>query len=74
MATKSETTAATAVENKVADTEFVYSKDEFVTAAMKLFGVSPDIVTAAFTVNNLKEATPSEAKRIVSAFAKKEVK
>ncbi len=54
--------------------DFSYSVDELANAARNTFGVSPDMVRAAFAVNNLKEATLSDAKKIVAAFAKKEVK
>ena len=71
MATK--TTESTAPAVNVPETESSYSGAEFAAAANKLFGVSPDIVTAAFAVNNMKCATLSEAIKIVKAFASKEV-
>lgn len=72
MATKATDTTITVT--KSTENESTYSAIEFANAARKMFGVSPDIVTAAFAVNNLKEATVAEAKKIVTTFANKEVK
>lgn len=73
MASKTTETASSNVPAKAGGSDFIYSVDEFVIAARKTFGVSPDIVRAAFSVKNLKEATLSEAKKIVATFANKEV-
>lgn len=51
-----------------------YSASEFVHAAKKLFGTTPDIVAAALKAKNKSTATISEAKKIVDAFRNKEVK
>lgn len=58
---------------KVESTEFSYPVDELISAAREALGVSPDIAAAAFAVSKTKESTLSDAKRIVTAFAKKEV-
>lgn len=70
MASKSTETSSAA---KAEKQESVYTVEEFANAARKTFGVSPDIVSAAFVVNGLTEATLSEARKIVTTFAKKEV-
>lgn len=56
---------------KTADT--VYSVSEFAAAADNLFGTVPECVVAAFRCEGITEATKNEAKKIVSAFLKKEV-
>ncbi len=59
---------------KQAKSEPVYTKDEFEKAALKIFGVQSEIVTAAFKTAGKTEATIPEAKRIVESFMKKEVR
>ena len=53
-----------------------YTVEEFASNAKKIFGekVNADIVTAAFFVKGIKEATVSKAKEIVKEFVTKEVK
>ena len=52
-----------------------YTVDEFAKAAGKVFGegTSPDIVFAAFKVKGIDSATVEDAKKLVNAFANKEV-
>lgn len=51
-----------------------YSAAELTQAAGKVFGQSPDIVSAALRVAGVKSATITEAQKIVKEFANKEVK
>ncbi len=51
-----------------------YSAAELAKAAPQIFGVSPDIVTAALAVAGIKSATIEAAEKIVKEFANKEVK
>lgn len=55
-------------------TPAVYSAAELVGAARKVFGVSPDIVTAALRMSGITSATVVDAKKIITEFANKEVK
>lgn len=52
----------------------VYSAAELARASEKIFGVSPDITTAALHVAGIKATTVAEAEKIVKEFANKEVK
>ncbi len=52
----------------------VYSAAELIGAARKVFGVSPDIATAALRMSGIKSATVADAKKIITEFANKEVK
>lgn len=56
--------------------EVNYTVDEFAKAADTVFGAgtSPDVVRAAFRKHGLTAATTAKARKIVEAFAKKEVK
>lgn len=56
--------------------EAEYTVQEFARASEKVFGsgVTPDIVVAAFVVNNITKATRSKAIEIVKTFSQKEVK
>ncbi len=56
--------------------EALYTAAEFASAADAVFGAgtSPDIVRAAFWKAGKEVATVQEAKKLVEAFAKKEVK
>lgn len=56
--------------------EVTYTVDEFAMAAVTVFGAgtTPDLVRAALGKNGLKIATVSQARKLVEAFAKKEVK
>lgn len=68
---------ATAEEPAVtAKDEATYTVDEFVAAGDAVFeaGTSPDIIRAAFRVAGITSATVAEAKKLVKAFAEKEVK
>lgn len=51
-----------------------YTAAELANAANKVFGVPQDVVTAALRMTGVKSATIEEAKKIVTEFAKKEVK
>ena len=73
MATKITEAVAVHATTKTVKKDVSYTVSELAQAARKIFGVSPDIVTAAFAVRNLKEATVNEARKIVTEFAKKEV-
>lgn len=66
--------AAKAAKTVAAPAAPVYSKDELVAASGKVFGVSPDIVTAALRMAGIQQATVEEATKIVKEFAHKEVK
>ena len=52
----------------------VYTAAELANASEKIFGVSPDITTAALRVAGVDAATVAEAEKIVKKFANKEVK
>lgn len=52
----------------------VYTAEELAKAADQVFGVSPDIVTAALAVAGIKTAAIPEAEKIIREFANKEVK
>lgn len=51
-----------------------YKAEDFEKAANAVFGVSSECVKAAFFVAGKKEATETEAKKLVSDFMKKEVR
>ena len=51
-----------------------YTAAELANAAQKVFGVPQDVVTAALRMAGIKSATIEEAKKVVTAFAGKEVK
>lgn len=51
-----------------------YTAAELANAASRIFGVPQDVVTAALRMAGVKSATIDEAKKIVTKFAKKEVK
>lgn len=53
--------------------EAVYAASEFVSAAKKIFGKSPECVAAALKAAGKAECTISEAKEIVEKFLKREV-
>lgn len=67
--TKQENVQATAK-----DAAPVYSAAELARASEKIFGVSPDITTAALRVAGIQAATIAQAEKIVKEFANKEVK
>lgn len=67
MATKETKQAAKAAAPK-------YAAAELARAAKKVFGVSPDIVTAALHLAGVKDATVEEAAKIIKEYANKEVK
>lgn len=76
MATKAQADKATAVSTPApVEEEVKYSVNEFASAAEAVFGkgTSPDTVRAALRVAGLTQATKTQAKKLVSAFAKKEV-
>ena len=52
----------------------VYTAAELARASEKVFGVSPDITTAALRVAGIQAATIAEAEKIIKEFANKEVK
>ena len=52
----------------------VYTAAELVRASEKVFGVSPDITTAALRVAGVQATTIAEAEKIIKEFANKEVK
>ena len=52
----------------------VYTAAELAKASEKIFGVSPDITTAALHVAGIQAATVAEADKIIKEFANKEVK
>lgn len=52
----------------------VYTAAELARASEKVFGVSPDITTAALRVAGIQAATVAEAEKIIKEFANKEVK
>ncbi len=54
--------------------EAVYSASEFTANAKKIFGKSPECVTAALKTAGKMECTISEAKEIVEKFLKREVR
>lgn len=70
MATKK--TAETVKETTPLEPE--YTAEEFAVCARSVFGVSPDIVTAALRVAGVKKTTKSAAEKIIKEFCKKEVK
>ena len=51
-----------------------YTAAELANAAQRVFGVPQDVVTAALRMAGIKSATIEEAKKVVTAFAGKEVK
>lgn len=51
-----------------------YTAAELAKASKKVFGVSPDIVTAALHLAGVNTATVAEAEEIVKKYANKEVK
>ena len=51
-----------------------YTAAELANAAQKVFGVPQDVATAALRMAGVKAATIEEAKKVVTAFAGKEVK
>ena len=63
-------------EATVASGEARYTVDEFAAASKTVFGeeYNADLVRAAFFLNRIKEATTTEAKKIVTEYANKEVK
>lgn len=77
--TNQETEIKTAVEKiskttKKKQKEAVYFEKEFVDNALTIFNVKPECVAAALREKNVVKCTKAEAKAIVSAFMKKEVK
>lgn len=54
--------------------EAVYKVSELAAAAKEAFNTRPEVVTAALLSAKKTSATKSEAKRLVEAFLKKEVK
>jgi hypothetical protein len=52
----------------------VYTAAELARASEKVFGVSPDITTAALRVAGIQATTIAEAEKIIKEFANKEVK
>lgn len=52
----------------------MYTLDELVQAARKIFGESPVLVEAALKITGKKSFTLDEAKKFVAQFAKHEVK
>jgi len=56
--------------------EVTYTVGEFAKAAEAVFGkgTSPDVVTAALKTHGVDQTTVAEAKKLVKAFAEKEVK
>lgn len=52
--------------------ETKYFVEEFASKA-EVFGVTEDLIRAAFIISNKKEASISEAKEIVEKFKKQEV-
>lgn len=76
MASNNEKTATVKVDTKkkATVTESVYTVEEFAKAYKKLDASTPDIVNAAFACAGKKEATLTEAKKLVMAFKTKEVK
>ena len=72
MSRSTENNAETAAAVKAAAPE--YTAAELAEASEKIFGVSPDITTAALRVAHIQATTIAEAKRIVKEFANKEVK
>lgn len=67
--------AATAAKpKKTTQAESIYSCDELAFNAKVLFGTTRDVVAAALTMAGKASATIPEAKTIVDAFSKKEVK
>lgn len=54
--------------------EIKYKVDELEKAAKALFGVNPECARAAFLIAKVKEATKTQAQRIINDFMKKEVK
>lgn len=51
-----------------------YTAAELARASKKVFGVSPDIATAALHMAGVKDATVEEAAKIIKEYANKEVK
>ena len=51
-----------------------YTAAELANAAQRVFGVPPDVATAALRMAGVKTATIEEAKKVVLEFARKEVK
>ena len=62
-----------AEEKAMKKAEMKYNVSDFVRAASS-FGVTADIVTAAFAVAGVNEATKTQGKKIIDEFTKKEVK
>ncbi|MCI8342562.1 MAG: hypothetical protein HFE62_05050 [Firmicutes bacterium] len=54
--------------------ETKYAVEELEKAAIKLFGVQPECVRAAFSFAGKSEASETEAKKIVKEFMIREVK
>lgn len=78
-ATKQEAETKTTVERaskttKKKQKEAVYYEKEFIDNALTIFNVRPECVAAALREKNVVKCTKAEAKTIVSAFMKKEVK
>ncbi len=74
MATKAKMTDQEAPEQVSTPLETEYTVSEFAKASEKVFDTTPEMVIAAFRVNNITKATKSRAIEIVAAFAQKEVK
>ena len=72
MSKATEKTAETA--QAVEDNAPVYTAAELARASEKIFGVSPDITTAALRVASIQATTVAEAEKIIKEFANKEVK
>ncbi len=67
--------AETSAEPKTTEaTEVKYTVAELSKAAEKVFGTTPDVVSAALHTHGLDMASVSEARSIVTRFANKEVK
>ena len=54
--------------------ESVYSVDEFCNSAQAVFHTRPECVRAALAEKNITQCSRTEAKKVVEAFIKKEVK
>lgn len=54
--------------------ETVYSLEELIQAHRTQFGCAQELVRAAFLAAGKKEATLAEAKKIIGAFRRKEVR
>lgn len=71
MATKKNTSEV--IVSEPAD-EPVYTLEELVAAAEKVFGVKPELAAAALKLAGIKEATKAEAEEIIKKFSVREVK